>query len=127
MRQGEVDDEHPDGDERHERAVLHSLGGGPHDERRGDDGEHQLVHREDVLRDPLDEQREILVRRGHAADVDGAHRLAAHRTYLAGLEDAEELPLERRRQIADLVEEECPLVRLGEEAAPRLRGAGVSF
>ena len=48
----EVDDEHPRDEEGHERRVLHPLRDRADDERRRDDREHELVHREDAVRDP---------------------------------------------------------------------------
>ena len=42
----EVDEQQPAGDKGHERGVLHALGNGADDERRGDDGKGQLEHGE---------------------------------------------------------------------------------
>ena len=64
----------------------------------------------------LDQLGEILVRGGDAPDVDGAARLAADRPDLARLQHAQELALQRQRQIADLVEEDRPAVGLHEQA-----------
>ena len=49
----EVDHEHPDRDEGQDGREFHALGDGAHDQGGRDDREHQLVHREDVLRDPV--------------------------------------------------------------------------
>src|SRR6185437_9353393 len=43
---GRVDDDGPEGEENSHGAELHALGEGSHDERRGNDGEHQLVDHE---------------------------------------------------------------------------------
>ena len=53
VRHGEIDDEHPEADEGHNGREFHALGDGADDEGRGDDGEHELIHREDVLADPV--------------------------------------------------------------------------
>ena len=60
---------------------------------------------------------EILVRRGDDADVAFQRAVVADRRALALLEEAEELDLERERQLADLVEEQRPALR-GGDAAP---------
>jgi hypothetical protein len=49
----EVDEEHPAEHEEHDRGELHAFGDGADDEGRGDDREHELVHREHVLGDPV--------------------------------------------------------------------------
>jgi len=51
--EGEVDDKHPEADEEEHGAEADALGDGADDEGRGDDGEHQLVHRKDVVGDPV--------------------------------------------------------------------------
>ena len=60
--------------------------------------------------------REVAVRRRDDADVDGHVALAPEAPHAAVLEDAQELGLERRRELADLVEEERPAARLLEAA-----------
>ena len=55
--QREVDDEHPQHDEGHDGRVLHALGDRADDQGRRDDREHQLVHREHVLRHPVRRSR----------------------------------------------------------------------
>src|SRR3712207_7202603 len=51
VRQGEVDDGRPEDREEEHRAELDALGEGARDERRRDDGEHQLVDHEGLLRE----------------------------------------------------------------------------
>src|SRR5205823_5381170 len=67
---------------------------------------------------------ERAVARGDDADVDAPRARAADRQYLAVLQDAQELRLEVRTDLADLVEEErparCPL----EAAGARRDGTG---
>jgi len=60
------------------------------------------------------------VRGGEHADVDRDRLGRAHRLDLALLDRAKELGLQRRRQLADLVEEQRTAARLAEEAALRL-------
>ncbi len=89
----EVDEDHPPHDERHDRGVFHSLGDGAHDERRRDDREHELVHREDALRHP---GAVVGVRRGADAVQERVLQPAQHRR--AAREDhavAEEPPEDR--------------------------------
>ena len=62
--------------------------------------------------------------RGDHAHVDAARLRFAERAHFLLLEDAQQLDLERQRQLADLVEEERAAVGLDEEAAPRAVGAG---
>src|SRR5581483_1733890 len=59
----------------------------------------------------LDREREVAVRGRDDADVDGDGLRAPDAEELAVLEDAEELRLRSRAHLADLVEEERPLVR----------------
>src|SRR5690606_34770065 len=59
---------------------------------------------------------EVAVRRGDDADVDGDGLRRADGHDLALLERAEQLDLERRRHLADLVEEEGPSAGGDEEA-----------
>ena len=49
----EVDDDHPEPDEQEDGAELHAFGDGAEDQRGGDDREHHLVHRKDVVRNPV--------------------------------------------------------------------------
>ena len=68
VRQREVNEKHPQGDEGHDRRELHPLGNRPDDERRGDDREHELVHGEHVFRHP---EGVIGIRRaGHPAQEE---------------------------------------------------------
>ena len=71
---------------------------------------------------------EVLVRRGHHADVDASGAILADSTDLAGFERAQQLGLHHRAHLADLVEEkrasvggldetEAALGRAGERAA----------
>ncbi len=46
---GAVDEQGPEGEEDGHGAELHALGEGAGDERRGDDGEHELVDHEGLL------------------------------------------------------------------------------
>src|SRR5262249_21233789 len=67
---------------------------------------------------------DVLVGRGEHADVDVKHALAAEAADLARLKRAEDLGLRGEIHVADLVEEECAGVRLLEEAALPILGAG---
>jgi hypothetical protein len=49
---GEVNDEHPQRHEKEDGGEFHAFGDGANDQSGCDDGEHQLVHGENVLRDP---------------------------------------------------------------------------
>ena len=49
----DVNYEHPDKDERHDCGEFHALSGGAYYKGGGDDREHQLIHRENVLGDPV--------------------------------------------------------------------------
>src|SRR5437016_8552570 len=62
----------------------------------------------------LDGSRQLAVGRRDDAHVDGPPHRAAHRPYLVLLEDAQELRLERRRDVADLVQENRAAVGLRE-------------
>jgi hypothetical protein len=74
---------------------------------------------------PLRDQRlQRLVRRRHQAHIDADRAGRAHGQHLAGFERAEELHLERRVHIAELVEKERPAVGLGEEPGRVAHGAG---
>src|SRR6185503_18741342 len=55
---------------------------------------------------PRDRLREVLVRRRDDADVDADRLVAADPLELALLQDAQDLHLEERRDLADLVEED---------------------
>src|SRR5258706_5332756 len=62
--------------------------------------------------------------RGQHAHVDRDGLAAADRLDLLLLDDAQELGLQRERQLADLVEEQRAAVRLAEQPALRLVRAG---
>ena len=61
---------------------------------------------------------------GDEAHVDPPRRAAAERTDLAVLHDAQELRLERQRQVLDLVEEERAAVGEPERTGSRVERAG---
>jgi hypothetical protein len=72
-----------------------------------------------------DELVEVAVGGGHEAHVDVEHLLAAaDRPHLAVLEHAQQLHLQRRRELGDLVEEQRAAVRLADQALGRVRGTG---
>ena len=72
----------------------------------------------------LDQGREILVRGRDTADIDRTGRLRADRADLARLKHAQELTLQRGRQIADLIEKDRPSCRLDEQPPAGGRRAG---
>ena len=53
VRDREIDDEHPDADEHKNCGKFHPFSHRADDQSRRDDREHQLIHREDILRDPV--------------------------------------------------------------------------
>src|SRR5207249_5777972 len=59
---------------------------------------------------------EVTVGGGDDPDVDGIRFGRPHRPHLHLLENTQELYLQRRRELADLVEEDGALVRAPEEA-----------
>ena len=67
--------------------------------------------------------REVAVRRGDEPHVDRL-RAPADLLHFARLERAQDLGLDRQRELADLVDEERAFVGLLEVPLPRLRGAG---
>ncbi len=67
---------------------------------------------------------EISIRRGHHADVDRARLDRSDRDSAPRLEHAEQLGLERWRELAELVEEHGPAARRLECADPILVGTG---
>ena len=76
-------------------------------ERRQDDGDDVEAVEEVLAELPrLHHRLEVAVRRGDDADVDRDRLVAADAPDLALLEGAEDLPLQREREVADLVEEE---------------------
>src|SRR5690606_27563267 len=81
---------------------------------------------EEVLAKALlgDRLLEILVRRRDDPDVDVDRLVVPEPPDLAFLDGPQQLRLERRRRLGDLVEEERPAVRLLEEALARADGAG---
>ena len=48
-----VDQEHPKGHEETDSGEFHPLGNGANDQGWSDNGEHQLVHRVNILRHPI--------------------------------------------------------------------------
>ncbi len=72
----------------------------------------------------LDLALEVAVRRGDHANVDAVEAVGADALDLAALQGAQELRLERERQLADLVEEEGPAVGHLELPGAVARGAG---
>ena len=96
-----------------------------------------LAQRRELDRDDVQAEVEVLaeaarghlvaedaVRRGDDAHVDRARLASAHAEHLALLEDAQELRLDVRAHLADLVEEERAAVGALEAAGPRRDGAG---
>ena len=71
-----------------------------------------------------DRRVEVDIGRGDDADVDRDRRAGADAHDLALLEDAEQLHLERRRQVADLVEEQRAAIGGLEPARLRPERAG---
>src|SRR5690606_31344723 len=71
----------------------------------------------------LDRKRKILVRRGDYPHVDADRRLPADAEELALGEHAQQPGLQRRRHVADLVEEQRAAVGLLEPADPPLHRA----
>src|SRR5439155_646012 len=67
----------------------------------------------------LDGARQITVGRRDGTHVDRPPHRAAHRPDLVLLEDAQELRLERRRHVADLVEEDRAAIGPPRRPAPR--------
>jgi hypothetical protein len=53
VRYWEVDREHPDRDENEHRRKFHSLRNRADDQCRRNDREHELIHGEDILRNPI--------------------------------------------------------------------------
>src|SRR4051812_36391719 len=51
--EGEINDEHPNRYEEQDGGKLHAFGYRTDDQRWCDDREHQLVHRKDVVRNPV--------------------------------------------------------------------------
>ena len=92
---------------------------GPLAKRRDADGDDVQAIEEVFAEAPgLHVGGEVAVGRGDEAHVD---RLGApaHLLHLARLQRAQDLRLDRQRQLADLVDEERPLVGLLEVALPR--------
>ncbi len=82
------------------------------------------VFAEGRLRRLGDHSREVAVRGRHEADVHANRPRAAQPLELLLLQNAEQLGLEFRRDVADLVEEQCPLVRQLKAAHLLADGAG---
>jgi hypothetical protein len=84
--------------------------------QRGNGDAQHVQPEEQILAEQavLYELREILSGRRDAPHVDGQRGLGPDRPHLARLQHAQELPLQRQRQIADLVEEDRPALRLDE-------------
>ena len=72
----------------------------------------------------VDLARQVAVGGGDDAHVDGARRRGAERRDLAALDDAEQLGLQRQRQLADLVEEDGAAVGHLQQALALGVGAG---
>ncbi len=72
----------------------------------------------------LDGRLEIAVGRGHEPHVERHLAIRADRAHHALLQRAQELRLQRQRQLADLVEEQRAAVRLQEEAGARAARVG---
>ena len=72
----------------------------------------------------LDGGLEVAVGRGDEADVERHLAVAADRPHRPLLQRAQQLRLQRERQLADLVEEERAAVRLHEEARARAARVG---
>ena len=105
---------------REDRDVL-----GPLAQRR--DAElHDVEPVVEILAEPAraHELLQVAVGRREDAHVHVPHPLLAHRPHLALLQDAQELRLRRRRELAHLVEQERPAVRLAEEPGSRAHRAG---
>ena len=103
-----------------ERDVVGALAQG----RDADDDRVDAV--EEVLAEGAggDAGLEVLVGRGDQAEVHRGRPAAADALDFVGLEDAQELGLDGRRQRPDLVQEHRSLVRQLEAAGPRSHGAG---
>jgi hypothetical protein len=99
--------------ERQQRDVLGALA------QRGDRDRDHVEPIEQVAAEAprLDLRLQVAVGGGDDAHIDLHRRVAAHRTHLAVLEHAQELPLEPDAHVADLVEEERAAVGLLEQAA----------
>src|SRR5581483_7650768 len=67
---------------------------------------------------------QVLLRRAHEADIDFDRFIAPDALELPLLQDPQQLHLDDRRDLADLIEEERALMRELEPAAPLLHGAG---
>ena len=72
-----------------------------------------------------DHRLEIAIRGGNDAHVGVNRLIAAHALELALLKDSQQLDLRSRRNFADLVEKECPAVRLLEASLTLAIGSGV--
>src|SRR5690606_12075948 len=72
----------------------------------------------------LDHLPQVAVGGGGDADVDGDRLGRAQRDNATFLDDAEQLGLDLRRKLADLVEEKCAAVGCTDEAQRGLLGAG---
>src|SRR5213596_3251276 len=83
-----------------------------------------LHHPQDVAPLRLLERHELRGIVGRDEDVRGPVGADLLRQVVDGLERAQQLRLEREREIADLVEEERPAVGLHEEAGPRRARVG---
>ena len=53
MSEGEVDDEHPRADKKKQGGEFNSFRDRPDDQCRSDDGEHHLIHAENILGNPV--------------------------------------------------------------------------
>ncbi len=103
-----------------ERDVLHPLA------QRGDGQRQHAEAVEEVLAEPplLHFQFQLTVGGSHHPHIHLLHILAAHRQDLLGLQCAQQLHLQVVGHLADLVEEQRPLVGQGEHALVLPDGAG---
>ena len=106
VREGEVDEEHPQEDEDHQRRELDPFGDGTNDQGRRDDGEHHLEHAEGALRHPA---RVVDVRGRADALQEGVLQTAHERPAAGGLSRRED------HAVADGPPEECHEARDPEE------------
>ena len=87
---------------------------------------HDVQPVEQVFAKPpgIDQAAQVLVGRRDDADVGALDPRAADRGEVARLEDAEQPGLRVQRHVADLVEEQCPALRLLEPPRRPRRGPG---
>jgi hypothetical protein len=71
-----------------------------------------------------DRSGKVAVRRGENPDIDRHRPRSSQPLDPAGLDDPEQIGLDLRRRVADLVEQQTSAVGLLEPSLPSLRGAG---